>query len=393
MSEGKSSKGCVVAVVWLVILVIAAVAYRFLVTDPNEEQLQSETGSDSRYTHEVKIQADLFSGYAVLRSEEMKKNLRYDQIRLTMVEDEADYDARLAALEAGEVEMAVFTIDSLLMAGAKLGRFPASIVMVIDETKGADAVLAFDAGVKTVQDLNSPDAGFVLTSSSPSEFLARVVKSHFKLPDLGNWAGVDGQFGDINAEKVSTPYRINGAARNYMLQYGLTRENFYCPKNTAANTDSYWGPDDIGSFASGQTTVIGYSVLGGRTGLMRQNINSTGTWVNAKDTSAQWVKLVPDKVEPLHDNIEHEAAYDEIIVDTVRTYNLSFDSVTGHMTGRNTFTVGSNRYLDRGPGGANVFMIDGSGKWRQRTELGLPTGSYGDSLCQLEYGSSIKHWW
>ena len=180
MSEDKgSSKGCIVAVVWLVILVIAAVAYRILVTEPNEEQLHSDTGSDSRYTHEVKIQADLFSGYAVLRSEEMKKNLRLDQIRLTMVEDEADYDARLSALEDGDVEMAVFTIDSLIMAGAKLGRFPASIVMVIDETKGADAVLAYEEGVKTVQDLNSSDAGFILTPSSPSEFLARVVKSHF----------------------------------------------------------------------------------------------------------------------------------------------------------------------------------------------------------------------
>ena len=186
MSEDKgSSKGCIVAVVWLVILVIAAVAYRILVTDPNEEQLHSDTGSDSRYTHEVKIQADLFSGYAVLRSEEMKKNLRLDQIRLTMVEDEADYDARLSALEDGDVEMAVFTIDSLIMAGAKLGRFPASIVMVIDETKGADAVLAYEESVKTVQDLNSSDAGFILTPSSPSEFLARVVKSHFNLPDLG----------------------------------------------------------------------------------------------------------------------------------------------------------------------------------------------------------------
>ena len=186
MSEGKSSKGCIVAVVWLVILVVAAVAYRILVTDRNEEQLQNETGSDSRYTHEVKIQADGFSGYAVLRSEEMEKNLRLDQIRMTVVKDEPDYDARLKALEAGDVEMAVFTIDSLLMAGAKLGRFPVSIVMVIDETKGADAVLAFDEGIKTVQDLNSPDAGFILTPSSPSEFLARVVKSHFKLPNLGD---------------------------------------------------------------------------------------------------------------------------------------------------------------------------------------------------------------
>ncbi|MBO61482.1 MAG: hypothetical protein CMO63_05880 [Verrucomicrobiales bacterium] len=186
MSEGNSSKGCIVAVVWLVLLVILGGAVWFFYTKPKEEQLQSDTGSDSRYTHEVRIQADLFSGYAVLRSEEMKKNLRLDQIRLTMVEDEADYDARLSALEDGDVEMAVFTIDSLLMAGARLGRFPASIVMVIDETKGADAVLAFDEGVKTVQDLNTSDAGFVLTPSSPSEFLARVVKSHFKLPDLGS---------------------------------------------------------------------------------------------------------------------------------------------------------------------------------------------------------------
>ena len=46
MSEGSGSKGCVVAVVWIVILAIGAVAYRFLVTDPNEEQLQTDTGSD-----------------------------------------------------------------------------------------------------------------------------------------------------------------------------------------------------------------------------------------------------------------------------------------------------------------------------------------------------------
>ena len=52
MSEDKgSSKGCIVAVVWLVILVIAAVAYRILVTDPNEEQLHSDTGSDLSLIH------------------------------------------------------------------------------------------------------------------------------------------------------------------------------------------------------------------------------------------------------------------------------------------------------------------------------------------------------
>ena len=186
MAEGKGFKGCIVAVVWLVILAVLAITVRFFWTEPQNEKLQSDTGSNSSYSHEVKIQADLFSGYSVLRSDEIKKNLRYDGIRLTMVKDEADYDSRLEALEDGDVDMAVFTIDSLLVAGAKLGRFPVSIVMVIDETIGADAVLAFDQGVKTVQDLNVSDASFVLTPSSPSEFLARVVKSHFKLPKLGN---------------------------------------------------------------------------------------------------------------------------------------------------------------------------------------------------------------
>ena len=186
MAEGKGFKGCIVAVVWLVILAVLAITVRFFWTEPQNEKLQSDTGSNSSYSHEVKIQADLFSGYSVLRSDEIKKNLRYDGIRLTMVKDEADYDSRLEALEDGDVDMAVFTIDSLLVAGAKMCRFPVSIVMVIDETTGADAVLAFDQGVKTVQDLNVSDASFVLTPSSPSEFLARVVKSHFKLPKLGN---------------------------------------------------------------------------------------------------------------------------------------------------------------------------------------------------------------
>ena len=75
MAEGKGFKGCIVAVVWLVILAIVAVTVRYFWTEPQKEKLQSDTGSNSSYSHEVKIQADLFSGYSVLRSEEMKKNL------------------------------------------------------------------------------------------------------------------------------------------------------------------------------------------------------------------------------------------------------------------------------------------------------------------------------
>ena len=184
MSEENGSKGCLIAVVWLVLLAILGGAVWFLYTKPKEEQLNQDTGSSSQYTHELSIAADLFSGYAVLRSAQMRDNLKLEGIRLTMVDDGADYGARLEALEDGDIQMAVYTIDSLLMAGAKAGGFPASIVMLIDETKGADAVLAYKSAVASLQELDNADARFVLTPSSPSEFLARVVKSHFKLPNL-----------------------------------------------------------------------------------------------------------------------------------------------------------------------------------------------------------------
>ncbi|MEE2947413.1 MAG: OmpA family protein [Verrucomicrobiota bacterium] len=186
MSEGSGSKGCIVALVWLVLLAILGGAVWIFYTKPRDEQLNQATGSSSQYRHEVTIAADLFSGYAVLRSAQMRDNLKASGIRLTIEDDKADYGARLEALEDGDVQMAVYTIDSLLMAGAKAGGFPASIVMVIDETKGADAVLAFKDAVASLQDLDASDARFVLTPSSPSEFLARVVKSHFKLPNLSS---------------------------------------------------------------------------------------------------------------------------------------------------------------------------------------------------------------
>ncbi|MEC8972710.1 MAG: hypothetical protein VX509_02260, partial [Verrucomicrobiota bacterium] len=54
--------------VWLVLLAILGGAVWFFYTKPRDEQLNQATGSSSQYTHEVTIAADLFSGYAVLRS-------------------------------------------------------------------------------------------------------------------------------------------------------------------------------------------------------------------------------------------------------------------------------------------------------------------------------------
>lgn len=202
----RRSKGCLIAaVVWIVILGTLAVAYRYLVHPRLSQRLTQATGSSSQYRHEVVVAADSFSGYCVLRSEAVKQDLKGQQIRLTVQDDRADYPARLQALRDGKIQLAAFTIDSFILAGARAGDFPGSIVLVIDETKGGDALVAYRDGVPSLQDLNRPEARIVATANSPSEFLARVVLAHFNLPNLpSNWL--------VPADNAAAVYRQFRAA-------------------------------------------------------------------------------------------------------------------------------------------------------------------------------------
>lgn len=131
------------------------------------------------------IALDSFSGYAVFRTPAFKDALKAAGLSLELVDDEADYRKRIANLKSGRVQMAVFTIDAFLRASAEVDGLPGTIALVIDETVGADAMVAFKAGVPSLEALNRPDAKFVLTPESPSEGLARVVMSSFDLPKLG----------------------------------------------------------------------------------------------------------------------------------------------------------------------------------------------------------------
>ena len=184
MSE-RSAKGVLAAgLVWLVVLGGLAVAYKFLVHPYVAGKINQKTGSDSQYRHTVRLALDSFSGYAVLRSKPFAEELRAGSVKLEISDDKADYDARIKALAAGRTDMAAFTIDSLIAASARIDEFPATIVLVIDETRGADAMVSRKEAVGSLQDLDSPDARIVVTPNSPSEFLARTVLAHFSLPRL-----------------------------------------------------------------------------------------------------------------------------------------------------------------------------------------------------------------
>jgi ABC-type nitrate/sulfonate/bicarbonate transport system substrate-binding protein len=181
----RSTKGVLVAAaVWVVIIGLLAVAAKIYILPYFQEELEQATGSESPYKHELVLAADSFSGYCVFRSAAMKNDLKQQGIRLTILDDKADTESRMKALRDKKVQLAVFTIDSFIAAGQRLGQYPGSIVMVVDETSGADAIISYKSAVASLQDLDSPNGRLVLTPNSPSEFLARTVIAHFNLPSL-----------------------------------------------------------------------------------------------------------------------------------------------------------------------------------------------------------------
>ncbi|MAX24498.1 MAG: hypothetical protein CMJ19_08335 [Phycisphaeraceae bacterium] len=212
-----------------------------------------------------------------------------------------------------------------------------------------------------------------------------------QLPDLGNW---DGYFDDVNNKKSSKPYLINGGARDFMLNYGLTRETFYCPNNTATNNDGYWGSSNGDTFdpnvADFLSSVVGYQIIGGRKGLQRADLNGSATIQNARHSSSKWILMPANGVQSIRLNMEQEAIYDEIVTDITRTdLTGDFDSISGHFSGVNHNS--NKRYIKAGKDGTNVIMIDGSGKWRRESEMGI-IGSSGQGLNQLDSDSNYL-WW
>jgi outer membrane protein OmpA-like peptidoglycan-associated protein len=189
------AKIVLVAFVWLILLGIGVSVWR-LVIYPLRSQQQAEqahqqaeqqvaaTSGTSRYRHELLLGLDSFSGYAVLRSEEFQKQLADRGIRIKSVDDGANYAKRASDLEKGTLQMAAFPIDAFLKTMSNVDYPAATIVAILDETRGADAMVAYKSKFPDVDRLNQPDVRFVLVGDSPSETLARVVMQDFDLTGL-----------------------------------------------------------------------------------------------------------------------------------------------------------------------------------------------------------------
>lgn len=184
----------ILVAIWIVLIAVIGGGVKYFFFPHQKAKLESATSSGTSYSRgQLTLAADSFSGYAVIRSDEFRNRLKSLGLKLVVEDDKADYLARIKALQGGKIDMAVFTVDSLISASAAIGEIPGTIILVIDESKGADGIVANEKVMSQLQDLDNPANKLVLTPSSPSEFFARVAMAHFNLTNLDTrWESANG---------------------------------------------------------------------------------------------------------------------------------------------------------------------------------------------------------
>ncbi len=164
--------------------------YRFI--EPMLNDSSQRQTSDARATKgKLVIGVDNWIGYFPLCSDEMRKRMRQSGYILKCVDDNANYEERMEKLENGEYPFAVATVDSYVLNGEKQD-YPGTIVSVIDESKGGDAVVAWENKVKNLDALKANiDLKIAYTPNSPSEHLLKSMAVHFDVPYIrerkGSW--------------------------------------------------------------------------------------------------------------------------------------------------------------------------------------------------------------
>jgi len=148
------------------------------------------TSDASSMKESIKIGVDNWVGYYLLCSKNYRTSMRNIGIRATCENDNANLDDRFSKLRSGELQFAVTTVDAYVALG-KDYKFPGTIIAVIDESKGGDALLAVEDVVSTIDDLkNNPSLRVALTPDSPSEHLVRSLAVHFDVKNFkqrGSW--------------------------------------------------------------------------------------------------------------------------------------------------------------------------------------------------------------
>ncbi len=168
----------------ILVSVVAGAVVTFLKKRESDIVITYSTSDAKQLKGEISVALDSWIGYFPFRSPVFGTMMRDAGYRVKVVDDRADYPARMTMLRKGEVDFAVCTVDSYLLNGKDAG-YPGIIVTVIDESKGGDAVVAWK---NRVADLNQLSTAATLkiayTPASPSEHLLKALAAHFNIDRL-----------------------------------------------------------------------------------------------------------------------------------------------------------------------------------------------------------------
>ncbi len=148
-------------------------------SEQQQEELKLSKTDASRFKGEIRIGLDNYLGYYPLRSKRMQRETLNQGYQLKFNDDQADYKTRATMLADGRLDFAVFTVDSYILNTAP--QFTGQVVMVISESKGADAIVA-KKDLATVNDLTHVTA----TLDSPSHQFLKASIIDFGLDKLKN---------------------------------------------------------------------------------------------------------------------------------------------------------------------------------------------------------------
>lgn len=149
-----------------------------------QDRHQKVTSDATKTRGKIRIAMDNWVGYFPLRSPEMKNLMRRAGWILVCEDDNANYDQRMQRLKKHEIDLAVATVDSFILNAEKYG-YPGTIISVIDESKGGDAILAVRKRVNNLDGLKGKrDIRVAFTPDSPSHHLAKAAADHFNVREL-----------------------------------------------------------------------------------------------------------------------------------------------------------------------------------------------------------------
>jgi outer membrane protein OmpA-like peptidoglycan-associated protein/DNA-binding transcriptional LysR family regulator len=177
------NKNIIGALLIVVLVSLGAVGVKLLL--PLLEESRQKVTSDSiKIKGKIRIALDNWVGYFFLDSPELESALHKAGYLIVCEDDNADYARRMERLRHDEIDFAVATVDAFILNGAR-HNFPGAIIMVIDESKGGDAILAVKEKAASLDALKGrSDLRIAFTPDSPSHHLAKAAAEHFNIPEL-----------------------------------------------------------------------------------------------------------------------------------------------------------------------------------------------------------------